>query len=443
MRIGIFGAVGAAVALSAGAAYGQEAAPIAAGLPVREVTVFKDGNAFVLQQGKVTVGQGGAVRLKELPNPVLGTFWPYSADKGVMLNSVTVGQRIVAEERAADSIPDFLRANIGSEVRIERTYNDSKPLEGTILSVQPAVKAEPPDLTVAPNSPGFRSRIQPTEPSEPLVVVKNAQGITPLPLNRITSLTLAGEAKTRLREELIRNELTLNLTGAAAGKSTEIGLMYLQRGLRWIPNYKVTLNGKGGAKVQLQATLINELTDLDNTLVNLVIGVPTFAFKDTPDPIGMQDTFARLSRYFTADSPTGQNFSNSIMGQQAARMGERAYAVGRDESGNAGPEVSAAEKNEDLFLFTVKNLRLKRGERMTLPVVEFDITYKDVYTLELPPTPPSTTRAYYDFAQNPEYARLLVTPRVQHQIRLCNTSMYPLTTAPALLLREAKVLSQG
>src|SRR5689334_10935968 len=106
MRVGICGAIGAAVAFSNGVAYGQEAAPIAADLPVREVTVFKDGNAFVLQQGKVTVGQGGAVRLKELPNPVLGTFWPYSAEKGVTLNSVTVGQRTVMEERAADSIPD-------------------------------------------------------------------------------------------------------------------------------------------------------------------------------------------------------------------------------------------------------------------------------------------------------------------------------------------------
>lgn len=444
MRIGICGTIGAAVAFSAGVAYGQDAAPIAADLPVREVTVFKDGNAFVLQQGKVAVGQGGTIKLKEVPNPVLGTFWPYSAEKGVTLNSVTVGRRTVAEERTADSISDFLRANVGAEVKIERTINDGKPLEGTVLSVLPEVKIVPPELAVPPaNGQGFVSGYQPTNPQDRLVVLKTAQGTVPLPINVISSLTIAGEAKTRLQESLVRNELTLNLTGATAGNSAEIGLMYLQRGLRWIPNYKITLNGKGGAKVQLQATLINELTDLNNTLVNLVIGVPTFAFKDTPDPIGMQDTFARLSRYFTADSPTGQNFSNSIMGQQAARMGERAYAVGRDEGGNAGPGVSAAEKNEDLFLFTVKNLNLKRGERMTLPVVEFDITYKDVYTLELPPAPPSTTQAYYSFAQSPEYARLLATPRVQHQIRLCNTSMYPLTTAPALLLREARVLAQG
>src|SRR5260370_21178760 len=39
--------------------------------------------------------------------------------------------------------------------------------------------------------------------------------------------------------------------------------------------------------------------------------------------------------------------------------------------------------------------------------------------------------------------KLLHAPKVMHKIRLTNSGEQPLTTAPALLLREGKVLSQG
>ena len=51
-------------------------------MPVREVTVFKDGHALMLHEGKMPVEESGDVLMDYLPSPVLGTFWPYSADKG-------------------------------------------------------------------------------------------------------------------------------------------------------------------------------------------------------------------------------------------------------------------------------------------------------------------------------------------------------------------------
>jgi hypothetical protein len=48
---------------------------------VNEVTLFKDGHAFVLQSGRVATNEAGDVTLDQLPSPVLGTFWPYAADR--------------------------------------------------------------------------------------------------------------------------------------------------------------------------------------------------------------------------------------------------------------------------------------------------------------------------------------------------------------------------
>ncbi|MEZ0266661.1 MAG: hypothetical protein ACAI43_18180, partial [Phycisphaerae bacterium] len=70
-------------------------------MPVREVTVFKDGHAFVLHAGKMPVDAGGHVTIDSVPNPVLGTFWPYSADKDARLTGVTAAAKRVTVERTA------------------------------------------------------------------------------------------------------------------------------------------------------------------------------------------------------------------------------------------------------------------------------------------------------------------------------------------------------
>src|SRR5690606_22222196 len=125
--------------------------------------------------------------------------------------------------------------------------------------------------------------------------------------------------------------------GAAA--EADVGLMYVQKGLRWIPSYRIVIDeatSEGGehcgtARLELQATLVNELADLENIAVNLVIGVPSFAFADTLDPISMQEQVAQLSPYFQSNSNTRFALSNAIM-SQTARMGEY-----RADAGGAGP----------------------------------------------------------------------------------------------------------
>jgi len=45
-------------------------------LPIKELTIFKDGHALVLHEGKLATDDAGNVVLDYLPTPVLGTFWP-------------------------------------------------------------------------------------------------------------------------------------------------------------------------------------------------------------------------------------------------------------------------------------------------------------------------------------------------------------------------------
>src|SRR5262249_42744703 len=147
-----------------------------------------------------------------------------------------------------------------------------------------------------------------------------ADGVKVINLERIQDITFPDTHKGKVSCEEFRNLLTLQLDWGQARPSAaaNVGLFYLQRGFRWIPNYKLEIDGQGKAQVKLQATLINELTDLEDVSVNLVVGVPTFAFKDTIDPIALQQNLAQLSQHFQSangarNSPLAYQFSNAIM----------------------------------------------------------------------------------------------------------------------------------
>ena len=88
-------------------------------------------------------------------------------------------------------------------------------------------------------------------------------------------------------------------------------------------------------------------------------------------------------------------------------------------------------------------MTLAKGQRMVLPVSQFTLDYKDVYTLDVPYAPPLELRQQVSDPQTAELVRLMTSPKVVHKIRLINGSAQPLTTAPALMLKEGKVLSQG
>jgi len=83
--------------------------------------------------------------------------------------------------------------------------------------------------------------------------------------------------------------------------------------------------------------------------------VPTFAFKDTIDPIALQQNLAQLSQYFqNGGTPqNGQllayNFGNAIMSQQAARPGDYRGAAEPEPSANSARK-SARQARARIYL---------------------------------------------------------------------------------------------
>ncbi|MBI5724401.1 MAG: hypothetical protein HZA50_10620 [Planctomycetes bacterium] len=426
----------------------QPAAPVSAlaKMPVKEVTVFKDGTAFVLHAGKMPTDQAGNVIMDYLPAPILGTFWPFSSDGDAKLISVTASTQKVSIERTALNIPEFIQANIGAEVAVTEVTDKTQPdksYSATLVGV-PARSSKELEETSPPNS----GQMLPQKGE--LVLLKTDAGVKAVNIGQIRDITIKGQPKAKSVHEEFRNLLTLKLQWKdKPAQAADVGMMYVQRGVRWIPSYKVSIDGKGSAAVKLQATLINELADLDDVTMHLVVGVPTFKFHDAADPMAFQGRMAQLSQYFQRDARTTSALSNAIMSQQVRVQAPEPAAEGGGQPRDLGPEIAGSSKREDLFVYEVKNVTLKKGQRMVLPIAEFTLPYKDVYTLDVPFAPPSETLAHFlNYSRgygsdDIQVAKMLHSPKAMHKIRLTNNSKFPLTTAPALIVQDDRVLAQN
>jgi hypothetical protein len=404
-------------------------------MPIREVTIFKDGHAFVLHSGDVPTDENGDVLLDYLPTPIIGTFWPFENDPQAELKGVSAGQQRIELEKTALSIRDLLAANVGARIEVRE---EDKTYRAQIVGI-PQASSEELEST-APAGSGLRL----PQPGN-LILLRTEVGTRAIGIDRIQDVTFIDQPSSQLKHEEIRNLLKLRLDwkGRQPAKTARIGMTYLQKGLRWIPSYKLKLNGDGTIHVQLQGTILNELADLDNVTANLLIGVPSFDFKSTIDPIALRDTMAQLSPYFHQESQTAHAFSNSLMLQtQSARMGE--YRHGEPQaSTDLGPEVSVSGQNEEVFVFTAKNLTLKRGERLVMTVGEWTMPYQDVFRVDLPFAPPMEVRQNFNATQEAELAKLFHAPKVKHLLRIVNNQAVPMTTAPALIVSDKGVLGQG
>jgi hypothetical protein len=396
-------------------------------MPIREVTVFKDGTAFLRQEGTMATGVAGDVTIGNLRTPLLGTFWPYSAEPKARLVSVLSKRETIQRSRSASTLYDIARANIGKRVVIGD--GSGRSFTATIVGF-PGTR--PPDAPID-------SEITPPDQGPRLIILRTLTGDQVLNFDRLQEITFPDGRVETIDKPETRHSLTLRL-GWAGGKSdpaAKVGMISLQQGLSWTPSYKVVIDGNGNATIKLQATLSNELADLDNVDVNLVIGVPTFAFKDTVDPVALQQATEALIG--NVNGSMRRSFSNAIQSQVAGLPLAEA-----DYSGGGGAQATpSATKSEDLFVFGLKNITVHKGERLVVPVAEFAITYRDIYALDIPIAPPVQTLDNLSTEQRAIIGASLMRSTVMHKLRLKNSSEFPLTTAPALIMSGDRVIAQG
>ena len=424
---------------------------------ITDVAVFKDGHSLVLCKAKAEV-QEGWCRTEAAPAPVLGTFWAFSTQPGLKVDYASAGMREVQERSPCLTLDDVIQANVGKSATVVEQPKGAEPVahQGVlrgILSHETEVETD----VAGPNRPRYnvwghhagysqvhRTRVQRKRSLAAFVMVQTNAGMSMIKRDLIRSVTIEGQqpATELVKPKQVR-EIALHVAGPAGpftGKA-KVGMVYLQRGLRWIPNYRIDLLPEGKARVTLRATIINELADLKGATARLVVGVPSFAMQGELSPMALRDRNIDLGRYFQPPGQQGgtgpgqaQYLSNAFMSQMARPA--RGFV-----SAAPGPALPAEGQQEDLYLYHVPNLDLKKGDRATLQLLQVTVPYEDIYTWTIPALPPREMWRHIQQQQRTALQAMTV-PRAMHEVRLTNQGASPWTTAPATVFREDTPLGQ-
>jgi hypothetical protein len=431
-------------------------------LTTEKVIVFKDGYCLIVKRGTATTDERGEVYTDEVPDAaVLGSFWA-TPDQGRLIG-MTAGWREVKQEVEKEvpctSTLEVLEANVGKECSLQLA--DEAFVSGKIArvltrpSVSPVPQPQIAQLGIARLAlrPDIASGQKPTLQIAGTVgsqfVLGTDDGDMLIDAGAVKRLTIE-DMKTTVSRKVTseRRSKRLSFRFEQPGKRRTLALMYFRPGVRWIPTYRINLttddDDKKVAKIAMQAEILNEAEDLIDMPVDIVVGVPNFRFRETVSPLVLEATMrnALIQAAPNLMGQGGNQFSNALFTQRSAEFRRDAAAANAAAGGGtvALPDELTAAGAQDLFVYNLPKLSLKKGERTAVPIVTSEAPYRDVYTWDL-----HVTRQ--DIAAAPSGSGVgsplvLSQNKVWRQIELTNNTKLPWTTGAAMIMAGGQPLAQ-
>jgi len=469
--------------LLAGPVWGQQPEPHRFELQSERVVVFKDGYCLIIKRGTATTDAAGMAFTEEVPDAaVLGSFWA-SATKG-KIESMTAGWQDVEDTAKKDltctQTIDVVAANVGKscEFLINQTRVKGEILQVLTMPTEQAIddglqrslqlQRDPFSSSLLAGSVPTIQRNQGdqfvvrTETGDMLVSASSIQQLLIDDMNTTLERTL----RKKSRQKRLRWQFD------APNQPVEIVLTYFRPGIRWIPAYRVDLQAaatpvdpvnpaanvqtkatKGQtsqpaaaslATVSLQAELINEAEDLIDVPIDVVVGVPNFRFRDTPSPLVLE---AKMRNALASAAPqlmgqqVSNQFSNSMYSQRSSESRGGSGMMGREgnEAAIDMPAELSGENSQDLFVYHLQRLTLKKGERASLPILTTKVRYRDVYTWDIQLKHTETFSPSGSTEQSP---LVLSENKVWRQVELINDTRMPWTTGAAMFVEGSQPLAQ-
>lgn len=391
---------------------------------VKRVAIFKNGYVFTYREGKTPMLNGWAYTTNA-PTGVIGAVWGYTMTPNARVVQMLASEAEKKEAARVVNLTEVLQANQGAQVRVKtKINNNSNILQGTYEFLG-------------------------GDGDNPTIALKTETGTLFLPFALIETIEIVGQPKLEKMVSKNENRLAIKTDGAIDGQNIDLGIAALERGIRWIPAYRIEVKGEPAkeAKIELEAMLINDLTDLNNTEVNFVVGVPNFLFQETISPLSLNKAFAGVSTYFD-NGTRGERrnaYSNAIM-TQAAGSNENTSNAAFDSvtSTISSEEQTASFSADQLYLYQTKQISIKKGERASLRLFSLTVPCSEIFEWTL--NDDSQTSSRYmtttSYSSEQSLATVNLTDKIWYGLKLKNTTGMPWTTAPALSFRDWKPLGQ-
>ncbi len=401
---------------------------------VERVAIFKDGYGLFTRKATAVVSADGTVYTTAIPEgAVLGSFWATAKNAELRSMRAEVFEESVREhhdELCVDTA-ELIRANPGREVVLHLAGGQAPgevrgKLRGLLeRPVDLGKERETGTVTHVPRSPQAGGH---------LVVIEQAEGerlVLPLSeVRRIGGKSLNTRCTIERSVHTSSKRLVFDLGKKAAGRRVTLSLMYFAPGIRWIPTYRLDLDGQTKGELALQAELLNEVEDLEGTLLDLVVGVPNFRFKTVASPLTLERALRDvLGRVAPGLMGQGGNLSNALFSQ---RGGER-MTLAASGTANLGPDLPP-DAPQDLEVYHLPPIHLAKGARMSVPLWQRGIDTKHVHTVDLKLDQVRRARGRSPLE--------LSTNEVWHQLELLNPTRQAWTTGPVLVMRDGLPIAQ-
>ena len=402
---------------------------------IERLALFKNGLGYATAMAKLP-DHTSTVRLGQLPVPSYGTFW-LAYPKTVKVRSLVTAMETVDEAATASSLDQLLRLNPGRKVLIHTAAAPGVAdvvLEGVVKPIVQPEALEPP----SPYFMDFRRPVDrgyvygyPPQPQNGVVLLQTDKGLVALSPGSIQRVDFAeGEPVCVTTNQQKRPAIRMELEKPAAGESVEVS--FLARGITWVPSYRIDLSDEKTARFSAQAQIINELADLQDAHVDLVTGFPNIQFPELPNPVAMSQNLAEFLRSLAAGRAEGDD--RGYMMQQRALTFNGNYAP-YDNALLPSYAISTNGRTaEDLFLYPLPRVSLKKGETATLSLFSAEMPYRHLYTWKIgdhldgdPARPRGDGRS---------------AEEVWHTCRLVNAARMPLTTAAAEFIKDGQFVGQ-
>ena len=389
------------------------------------VAAFKNGLAFVIRQGEVPL-IAGTGRITPIPNATLGTLWLSTSTLESKLDEIVAYRYSIAGDRAIPSIREILLANSGKTVTISYQM---KEYTGEIVGLR--------DSRASDAGPSVLPEPEPNPDTRPsYLLLRVNKNLMTFPLAGINLATLPDDAV--LREHVERPQQALRFKVKGGGPKENLTMGYLEHGIGWTPSYLISLADDTHAQITMQAVVTNDVEDIQDADLFFVVGVPNFAYANIPSPMSLQQSlmdFMRDAKDAVAKKSFGM-LSNALQAQVVAVDEREAAPISLTPSVD---ELSGAPE-EDLFLYNRSGVTLAKGERASYSIFSGNIACEHIYNWEIEDQP--RVDLYGNVINNPNAQDGNRADSVWHAIRLKNSTKFPWTSAPALVISGDKPVSQ-
>ncbi|MCD6415247.1 MAG: hypothetical protein J7M08_00945 [Planctomycetes bacterium] len=393
---------------------------------VQKVALFKNGLGYFLCTADVPGDGPREFSIGPLLAASHGSFW-VSWPEGTDIGALIASEVAVEQMQPARSTMQLLKANAGRKALV-RLRDEGGTLQG-VIRVPPEAEDEPWPAPYFAGRSATR-RIPPPRQAEFVLLESEAKTVALFPRD-IQTIQFA-EAP---RGEFARPQKEVRLTGRL-GKDTgplKLAMDFLAKGITWAPSYAVDISRGENAFISAKAVIINEAADLDGAHVDLVTGFPHLRYSDVVSPMAMKESLAE----FLASLEQGEGRREL---RRMAPMMQQMASSGAGWGGGVAPAYQAAREGrsaEDLFLYPLDDVHLKKGQTGYYPLFTEKAPYEHVYEWEVADY--LTEQERY---QGPQQQGVEKEEEVWHSLRLENTTPVPWTTAPAETIKDGQILGQ-